>query len=229
MRISIGALLLTLLCASTAGYAAQAGAGQAQPAQAQISPAKAPPASAVLQPALDELQQTLGAIKIEKWKGGTVRSEAGTNIASIQRDLQGALPGLLAAADAAPGAMSKALLVSRNVDALYDVLLRVVDGARIAGPGDQVDQLQRAMADVEKARLAWTDHLQELAAAEEKQVGDLQGALQAQAHAAPMCPVAAPAASTPAPARKTVRKKRKPAAAPPPAKAQPNATTKPNS
>jgi hypothetical protein len=244
MHVSHTAFLLTVLCMPSAGFAAQsaAGGGQTQNApgqNAQAAPNQNAPAqntpvqdarpapSGLLQPSLDGLQHTLGALQVEKWKKGTVRDETGANINSILKDLQSTLPPLLKDADAAPRTMSNVLPVSRNVDALYDVLLRVVDGARIAGPGDQLTQLMDAMTGVEKARHALDDQIQEMAAAQEKQVIDLQGALKAQV--VPVCPVAAPPPPAPAPAKKaTPKKKRKPAATPQTANPQPAGTPQPS-
>jgi len=190
---------------------------------AQSGAAAPPTTSATLQPALDGLAQAVASVKPEKWKGGSVREEAVQYISSIQKDLQGALPALITAADATPGSMSKAMAVSRNVDALYDVLLRVVDGARISGPVDQVNRLQDAMVTLEKSRHALDDQLISMAASQEKQITDLQAALKTPPPVA-ACPTPPPAPE-PAPKKKVTRKK-KPTAAP--ATAQPAPTPKPN-
>jgi hypothetical protein len=180
----------------------------------------APPApvapSGLLQPSLDALQQTMGALRLEKWKRGTIREEAGANTNSILVDLQATLPPLLHDADAAPGAVSNVLPVSRNIDALYDTLLRVVEAARVSAPGDQVTQLQQALINLGNARRALEDRLQEAAAAQEKQLSDLRSTLRAQSSA--KCPVT-PAPVTPACVPKTpprkAKKKPKPPATPP--------------
>jgi hypothetical protein len=161
------------------------------------------------------LEQTITGLQLEKWKKGPVREEAAANISSIQRDLESTLPSLLAAADQAPGAMSKTLPVSRNVAALYDVLLRVVDSARMVAPGDQFTQLQDAMTGLEKGRHGLDDQMQDRSTTQEKQIGDLQVALKTRP--VPVCPVTPPPAELP-PAKKVVPKKRKPAAAKPAAK-----------
>jgi len=201
-------------------------------AQSQSAPAPAPTAvapSGLLQPALDTLLQAIGAVKVEKWKGGSVRTEAATNISSIQKDLQTTLPGLLKEADAAPSMMSKVLPVSRNVDALYAVVLRVLDGSRVAASPDQVSTLQDALARLDKGRRELNDRLQEMASEQEKRLGDLQVALKAQP--VPVCP-AQPVPVCPAvtPAKKKVVKKKPatPATTPQPANAQPNGAAKPN-
>ena len=219
MRIVLKALVLTIL-SSLSGVCQGQTAASPKPAvaapAAQPTPASQPaPAtkpSALLQTSVDGLQSTLTGLRLEKWKSGTVRSgEATTNVASLcKKDLQETLPALLAAADAEPQSMSKTLPVSRNLDALYDVLLRVVDGARVVAPADQVDQLIQTMASVEKARLALNDQLQQLAAGQEKQVVDLRAAVvkaQTQTPPAPVCPKLPPPAPTPAAKKRVVKKK----------------------
>ena len=88
---------------------------------------------------------------------------------------------LMKEGDAAPGTLSKVLPLSRNVDALYDVLVHVVEAARVSAPGDQVGQLQQAMADLEKARVAFGNQLQQTADVQEKQIVDLRTTVQTQA------------------------------------------------
>jgi len=234
MRISHIAFILGVLCAPCAGYALQAATGGAQdsPTTAAAPKPNAPAGqvtpSGLLQPALETLGQAVGSVKLEKWKGGSVRQEAGPNLASIQKDLESTLPSLMKDADAAAGTMSKVMPVSRNVDALYDVVLRVFDAARVAAPVDQVNQLQDAMAGLEKARKALDERLLDLAAAQEKQVVDLQAALKTQATPAPQPVAAAPVCPVVTPPKKKVAKK-KPAqpATGQPANPQPNAA-KPN-
>jgi hypothetical protein len=224
LRLFELALILAALCASKNVLALQE-TPQSMPAKvpAFITP------SDLLQRSLEELQTTLTGLRMEKWKGGSVRAEATANIASIQKDLQGTLPALIAAADAAPNSLSKMLPVSRNLDALYDVLLRVVDGARIAAPGDQVDQLVQAMANVEKGRQGLNDRLQEMAAGAEKQVVDLQAAIvKVQAAPPPVCPLPPAAKPAPAPAAKKKVVRKKPATPPPATSPPPAGTAKPN-
>jgi hypothetical protein len=108
----------------------------------------------MMQPAIGAVQRAVSGVRIDKWKKGNVREEANQNINQILRDVQENLPPLLHDADASQGSLSKLLPVSRNVSALYDVLLRVVEASRVAGPDDQVDQLQKALVSLGDARLA---------------------------------------------------------------------------
>jgi hypothetical protein len=244
MKIFHTSLLFTMLSPFCFGQAAPPAPGTgtgSTPAQSSPgAPASATPSvaapresrpkpSAQLQPALDNLGQAVGALNLEKWKKGSIRDEASTNLNSIQRDLQSTLPPILTEADGAPQVTSKLLPVTRNIDALYDVLLRVVDGARIAAPSDQFAQLQTAMTGLDKARHTLNDAIQETASAQEKQIGDLRQALKTQP--APVCPAVSAPPPAPAPAKKPApKKKRKPSTTPAkPADNPPAAAPKPNS
>jgi len=239
-------LILATLCAPGTGFAFQPAAGgtaaQGSPAQvaspASAATAKAGTVSALLKPAMDTVWEMVGSLQIEKWKRGPIRDETSANVVSIRHDIESTLPDLLSDADTNPDAVSKVLPVARNVDALYDVLLRVVEAARMTAPAEQFAKLQDALSGLEKARHALNDHLLEAATGQEKRIADLRIALKTQP--APVCPVASPppAPATPAvAAKKTLPKKRKPTPTPgtvtPDSKtatsgAQPSSTTKPN-
>ena len=163
--------------------------------------------SQLLQRSLDLLRQTLRDTRVEKWKGPrATREEAQTNLASIQRDVDSTLPALLAAADAAPGSPAKALPAYRNVEALYDVVLRVTAAASLQAPGDQSSELDQALAALEDGRKALGDRLESDTEAQEKRVSELQAALKA-------IPAPPPVAAAPAvcPAPPPAKKKVKPA------------------
>jgi hypothetical protein len=167
----------------------------------------------LLRPSLDELQTSLASLKLDKWKKGTVREEAEANVASIQHDLDTNLPPLLSASDTSPGAVSTAIPLLKHLDAVYDVLLRVEEAARVSAPGDQIDTLQKALLKLSSARLALDDQLQTVAATQEKQVVELQTAIKTQ-QAAQAAHVAQAAAAPPAPCKVTPAHKKKPATTP---------------
>ena len=164
-------------------------------------------ASTAVQPALGMVQQTLGQVHVERWKGSkALREEAAANIASIHRDMDSTLPGLLATADAAPHAASALLPAVRNLDALYDVLLRVTITAETMAPQDQAAGLEQALNGLESARRSLADQTQSAAVAEEQQVHELQTTLASRPAV-----VAAPlAATSPAPVPPPHPKKKKP-------------------
>jgi len=217
MHIAKAAFLVTICCSpslviTTAGAQSPevkpVVAGQAQAVQPGATTPAAPanPApSALIQPAIDTLQQTIGGLKLDKWKGGSVRTEATSNVTSIQRNLQSTLPGLLKDADAAPNSISGVLPVYRDVIALYDVVLRVYDAARVSGSVDQVSALQQALSSLEGGRRALHERLMSAATAQEEQISQLQIAIQTKP-APQVCPVVTPPAPA-APAKKPAKKK----------------------
>lgn len=177
--------------------------------------APGPSVSQILQPALDSVQGALDGVRVDRWKKGNIRDEASQNISQITRDVQANLPPLIRDADSSPGSVGKMLPISRNVGALYDVLLRVVEASRVIAPDDQVAQLQQALVTLGNARLALGDRMQTTADALEKQVVDLRRAAQPQTamRAVVQVPIVLPCGT--APARRTTRKTTKPAAAKP--------------
>ena len=129
----------------------------AQGAAPPPAPGAADPAarlvSANLRPALSQIGQTITGLNIRRWKApNEVRDATQQDVGSIQRDLSGTLAGLLEQADAAPGSVPAAFAVYRNVDALYDTLLRVVLTADLAAPENEAGSLQSALTGLESAR-----------------------------------------------------------------------------
>ena len=144
---------------------------------------------AVLQPAVMSLQQAIDALRVDKWKASKDLKAATTdNIVSIRRDVEGTLPGLVTAADAAPGSVTAMLPLSRNVGALYDVVLRVTVIAESSAPGDQTEALEKSLSGLELARRTLADRQQAMAVAEEAKVGDLQRQLSTRPAVAAACP-----------------------------------------
>jgi hypothetical protein len=185
--------------------------GQAPGApSAAVAPVVTVPSS-LLQPSLASLEQTLGVLRVEKWKTARdMREATQANVESIRRDVDGTLPGLLATADAAPGAVSGMLPVSRNLSALYDVVLRVTVVAESSAPVEQVTALEQAMKSLEGARRAFEDRLQSASLAEEAQVRDLRKTVNVQAAAVTPCPPV----PAPKPAVSPAKRKKKPAVKP---------------
>jgi hypothetical protein len=221
MSISRAIFVATLSFPPMIVCAAQTAASGGPAAASTIAPASTAPAvssftpvapSEIFQHSLDEVRQTVGELKLDKWKKGSVRDEAENNVNAIQRYMQGTLPELLKEGDAAPGTLSKVLPISRNVDALYNVLVHVEEAARVSAPGDQVSELQQAMANLEKARVAFGNQLQQTAALQEKQLVELHTTVQTQAASLkaaatpkpePKCPAPPAPAKKKAPAKST--------------------------
>ncbi len=171
-----------------------------------------------LRPALANVQTAIGNLSIPHWKAsGDVRAAAQQDVASMQRDLTTTLPGLMAQVEAQPAgpvALSPSFAVFRNVDALYDVLLRVSETAALTGSSYDANSLEQARAGLEDARSKLGAWLVQSISAQDAQVARLQAA-----------PAPRPEAAAPVPAKIVVNdgpdttkpRKKKPAATPPPA------------
>lgn len=143
-------------------------AAVAQPA----SPAPAPVApSSILQPALSNVQSTTASLNISKWKApGSVRQAAQQDVDSIQNDLGRTLPALLASADEAPASIPPAFAVYRNIDALYDVLLRVSETADLAAPSNESSSVADCLQRLEAARTQLGDTILAMSQRQEAQM-----------------------------------------------------------
>ena len=189
------------------GFIGIAGAGAQMPASAPTGQAGTQDAGRarvydLLQPSATTLLPLLDTLRVDKWKtSGQVKDAATNNIGSVRRDLQETLPPLLRDADAAPNSVTALLAVSRNVDALYDVVLRVADTAQIAAPEAQSADLSQALSALLVARRSVGDMLRKAVSAQEQKVTDLQKSLNEQTAAAAVVPPPCP----PAPA--TTKKK----------------------
>ncbi len=97
MRISYVAFMVTVICSLAALGAAQAypprAAASSAPAQS-AAPAAPVTTAALLQPALNNVHQTIDTLRLEKWKRGSVRDDANANIGAILRDIETDLPPL---------------------------------------------------------------------------------------------------------------------------------------
>lgn len=208
------------------------------PAQAPAQPSALPPGAptsgqagtgptATLTPAVLQVREAITGLNPNKWKApGPVQQEMTGNIASIQRDIDSTLPGLLTTADRNPASVQDVLPAYRNVEALYDVLLRVTEVSKLAAPAQQSGPLQQATNSLDDARRALGDQLQIAAGNQTKAIVSLQTQLQTATSkpAAPQTVAAAAACpQTPAVAPKKRATAPKPKPATPPA-ATPAAT-----
>jgi len=164
-----------------------------------------------LQQASMNAQQDLSHLRIGKWKtdAGTKKQTEG-NVESIQRNLQTALPGMLADLKNSPDNVALTFKVYRNLDALYDVMSSTVENAGAFGSKEEFQSLSRDLGGLEDSRRAFADRMDKLATAKETEVSQLRAALQtARAEAPPKKTVVddnAAAPKKPAPRKKPVPK-----------------------
>lgn len=212
MRLSVIGVVASWMCSMAGAAAAQAPVVRTDPAVSASLVVAAPMTrpSEVLQGPLMALQQALSGVRLEKWKmSGELRDATDGDIRSIERNFRETLPPLLTTADGEPGSVVKVLPVLRNVDAVYDVALRVAAMGRLTAPGQQSVALDQALLQVSEARKQVGDQLQQAAVAEEGRVGELQTSLKASQAAVAATQANAAAAAQPA-TKPVVKVKRKP-------------------
>jgi hypothetical protein len=145
-----------------------------------------------LRPALANVQNAITNLNVTHWKApNDIRATTQQDINSMQRDLNTSLPDLMAQADAAaangPTALSPAFAVFRNLDALYDVLLRVTETAGMAGSSSDASSLDEARAGLEDGRAKLGTWLLQAIGAQDAQIAKTQATV-ARPPAAPPPP-----------------------------------------
>jgi hypothetical protein len=216
MNLSSAFLLALLVTVSFSAFS------QATPQPSGGSPIAV---SATVQPALSDVQRCVSDLNISRWKApNEVRNSTQQNVASIQRDFTGTLPGLLSQADASPSSVPSAFAVYRNIDALYDVLLRVSGTANLAAPQGESDEIFAALQKLEAARTQLGDAILQASQQREAEVIKLQ--LAAKAVPPPQAVPQKPAVIDDGPAAAPVKRKKKPA--PKPAPSTPSAAPAPS-
>jgi len=175
-------------------------------ATAQVAPSNPPSSVAAPVPyssvselnlLLSQLEQTsqavqldLAKLRIEKWKTDA-NTKRGTqaDADSIQRNLQNALPEIVAQLRNSPENLTATFKLYRNLDALYDVFASVVESAGAFGSRDEFQSLQNDFNALERSRHAVADRMETLTDTKEGELVKLRMELQtAQAAAAALPP-----------------------------------------
>ncbi|HEY3989496.1 MAG TPA: hypothetical protein VGM02_09385 [Acidobacteriaceae bacterium] len=132
--------------------------------------------------AIAHLRRALDSINVPKWKApGDVRETTASDVDSMQRDVSDTLPALVNTALADPAKVSPAFSVYRNVDALYDVLLRVSETAQLAGASRDASLLEDQRAALEDSRTQLGAALLQSAQAQDTEVVHLRASVVATA------------------------------------------------
>src|SRR5215475_6234548 len=160
-------------------------------AQAAFAQAPAPPVSyssinelnqilGNLDQASQATQTDLGHLRIDKWKtDGSTKKQTESDVESIQRNLQNAMPALLNDLKASPENLAQTFKVYRNLDALYDVISSVVESTGAFGSKEEFQALNRDLGALQDSRRAVADRMDRVASAKETEIGQLRTALQA--------------------------------------------------
>jgi cytochrome c556 len=208
-------LVVRSLFGFMAVLAAMAGAQQAPDAASGTQPPVAYASVSELNGMLAQLQQTaqsmqsdLGKMRIEKWKtGASTKQQTLTNVESLQRNLQSALPEIIAQLNNAPEDLGVSFKLYRNLDALYDVFGSVVESAGAFGSKDEFQSLSNDMSGLESARHAFGERMQKLTASKEDELTHLRAQIKTLSAAPPPPPKKIIVDDTEPPPKPVVKKK----------------------
>lgn len=132
-----------------------------------------------LQQASQGAQENLSHLRVEKWKtdSGTKR-QTQADSQSILRNLQDALPSMMAELKNSPENLALTFKVYRNLDALYDVMTSLTESAGAFGGKEEYQALSRDLGNIEGSRRAFAERMDKLANAKETEIGQLRVELQ---------------------------------------------------
>ena len=220
--------VLSALLWSATAFGQAAAAGPQYSKQGSVASAAAPQGAAVSYSSVTQLngllsqleatskaaQSDLTKLRIERWKtDGSTKKQALGNLDSIQRNLQNALPEMIAQMRNAPEDLPATFKLYRNLDALYDVLGSVVESAGAFGSRDEYQSLSNDLSGFEGTRKQLAERIETLATSKEQEIVRLRTDLKTAQAAIPAAPPKkivvddTEPAKKPAPKKKPVAKK----------------------
>jgi chromosome segregation ATPase len=133
-----------------------------------------------------DTQADLQRLRIDHWKTDkTTKEQVLTNVDSIQRNLEAALPDIIAQLRSAPENLSDTFKLYRNLDALYDVLGNVVELTGAFGPRDDAKSLENDLNAFEDSRRQMAERIENLSTAKEAEIVRLRTELKTAQAAIP--------------------------------------------
>ena len=151
----------------------------------------------------------LKALRVDRWKtdGNTKRQEQ-SDVESLLRNLQNALPGLVNELRNSPEDMAATFKLYHNLDALHDVMRSVAESAGAFGPKSEYQSLAGDAEKLDDVRRSLAERMQTLASSKEAELVRLRAQLKA-AQAAPPPPPKKIVVDDTEPPKKAVKKKPK--------------------
>src|SRR5215831_4377599 len=135
-------------------------------------------------------QADLAKVRVEKWKtDGSYKKQAQSNIDSISRNLQSALPEIITQLRNSPEDLGATFKLYRNLDALFGVMGGVTESAGAFGSKDEFQSLSNDMSALERSRRAFADRMENLASSKDAELTQLRTQVKALQAAAPAAPV----------------------------------------
>jgi hypothetical protein len=134
-------------------------------------------------------QADLARVRIERWKtDSSTKKQTLGDVDSIQRNLQSALPEMIAQLRNSPEDMPATFKLYRNLDALYDVMSGVVESVGAFGTKDDFQVLSNELNGFEGSRKQLADRMNNLAASKEQEIVRLRADLKTAQAAIPAAP-----------------------------------------
>jgi hypothetical protein len=151
----------------------------------------------------------LKTLRVDRWKtdGNTKRQEQ-SDVESLLRNLQNALPGLVNELRNSPEDMAATFKLYHNLDALHDVMRSVAESAGAFGPKGEYQSLAGDAEKLDDVRRSLAERMQTLASSKEAELVRLRTQLKA-AQAAPPPPPKKIVIDDTEPPKKAVKKKPK--------------------
>ena len=155
------------------------------------------------------IQRDLSALRIEKWKtDANTKRGSQADVASIQRNLQTALPEIVTGLRNSPESLPPTFKLYRNLDALYDVFVSLTESTGAFGSRDEYQALQNDVSSIESSRRMFADRLETLADSKEAELTRLRTDLQnARATEKPATPPQKTVVDDNEPPKKPIKKK----------------------
>jgi hypothetical protein len=136
-----------------------------------------------------DTQADLVKLRIERWKTDNAsKKQSLANVDSIQRNLQGALPEIIAQLRTAPEDVPASFKLYRNLDALYDVLGSVVESTGAFGSKDDLQSLSNDLNAFETTRKQMAERIESLSSMKEAEIVRLRTDLKTAQAAVPAAP-----------------------------------------
>lgn len=186
-------LYLTCIAAALAqsGPVPVASAGNGSPQGQPVSYASVTQLNGLLsqiEAASKNTQDDLSKLRIERWKtDNSYKRQVLGNVDSLQRNLQEALPEIISQLRNAPEDLPASFKLYRNLDALYDVLGSVAEGAGAFGSKDDLQSISNDLSAFEGSRKQLAERIENLSSSKEQELTRLRTqlkTLQTQAEAA---------------------------------------------
>jgi hypothetical protein len=222
-------VLTALLSLAAAGAQESAGASAAtQPPVAYASVSELNGILTQLQQTAQSIQADLARTRIEKWKtDGSTKRQTLADVESIQRNLESALPEMIAQLKSSPEDLGASFKLYRNLVVLYDYFRSVAEAAGAFGSKDEYQSLSNDMNGLESARRTIGERMQKLTASKEDELTHLRVQVKKLSAAPPPPPQKIVVDDTVPPKKPAKKKVAKPKPAPATMDTPPN-TSPPN-